>query len=143
VEDTWLRPWKEKIVRFWVDMNLHFGIRFTSPIEGCHAKLKMYIKVSTGDLRGVYVRLVHFWPTQHLKIRDTAAQEQNRIKQRLNKGYFAMVQKLVYDKALLLILAECAKLHKAKEQANQGVLQCPLYLHYSSFNGSSMFPYSC
>jgi hypothetical protein len=97
-------------------MNLHFGVRFTSPIEGCHAMLKAYLKVSTGDLKGVYDRLIHFWPNQHLAIRDTIAQERNRIKHRLNRPYFHIVQSLVYNRALFLILAECAKLHKAKEQ---------------------------
>ena len=53
VEDTWL-IWKEKLVRCWVDTHLHFGIRVTSPIEGCHAVLKAYLKVSTGDLKGVF-----------------------------------------------------------------------------------------
>jgi transposase-like protein len=68
VQDTWLDPWKEKLVRFWVDMTKHFGVRFTSPIEGCHAMLKAYLRVSTGDLKGVYDRLLNFWPDQHLKI---------------------------------------------------------------------------
>ena len=56
VEKTWLK-WKEKLVRCWVDTNLHFGVRVTSPIEGCHAVLKSYLKVSTGDLKGVFDRL--------------------------------------------------------------------------------------
>jgi hypothetical protein len=60
VKDTWLTPWKVKLVRYWVDMNLHFGIRVTSPIKGCHAILKSYLKVSTSDLKGVFDRLVLF-----------------------------------------------------------------------------------
>jgi hypothetical protein len=105
-------------------MNLHFGVRFTSPIEGCHAVLKAYLKVSTGDLKGVFDRLVDFWPKQHRAIRDASAQEKNKIKHRLNKPYFHMVQSLVHDKALLLILVECAKLHKAKEQQKDTLPPC-------------------
>jgi hypothetical protein len=123
-ENTWIQPWKEKLVRFWVDMNLHFGVRFTSPIEGCHATLKAYLKVSTGDLKGVYDRLIHFWPNQHREIHNTTAQEQNKIKHSLNKGYFHMVQSLVHDRALSLILVECAKLHKAKEQHGNNLPPC-------------------
>jgi transposase-like protein len=74
VVDTWLK-WKEKLVKYWVDQNLHFGVRVTSPIEGCHAVLKAYLRVSTGDLKGVFDRLVQYWPTQHLAIRDASAQE--------------------------------------------------------------------
>jgi hypothetical protein len=117
VEATWLK-WKEKLIRYWVDSNLHFGVRVTSPIEGCHAVLKSYLKVSTGDLKGVFDRLQLFWPNQHRNIHDAAAQEQNKIKHRLNKPYFHLVQGLVYDKALILILRECVKLYKAKEEAS-------------------------
>jgi hypothetical protein len=52
VENTWLL-WKEKLVAFWVNKNLHFGITVTSPIEGCHATLKTYLQRGHGDLRGV------------------------------------------------------------------------------------------
>jgi hypothetical protein len=74
------------------------------------------LSLYTSDLKGVYNRLIHFWPNQHLAICDTIAQERNRIKHCLNRLYFHIVQSLVYDRALFLILAECAKLHKAKEQ---------------------------
>jgi hypothetical protein len=72
--------------------------------------------VSTGDLKGIYNQLVLFWPAQHRSIQDTAAQEQNRVKHRLNKIYFYLVQSLVYDRVLFLILVEYAKLHRLKEQ---------------------------
>jgi hypothetical protein len=40
--DTWLILWKEKLVSFWVNQTLHFGVIVTSPIKGCHATLKSY-----------------------------------------------------------------------------------------------------
>jgi hypothetical protein len=108
-----------------VDTHLHFGIRVTSPIEGCHAVLKAYLKVSTGDLKGVFDRLKSFWPDQHRHIQDSAAQEQNKVKHRLNKAYFHMVQSLVHDHALSLIVVECAKLHKAEENSQSlGLCRC-------------------
>ena len=110
VEDTWLL-WKEKLVRRWVDACLHFGVRVTSPIEGCHAVLKAYLQVSTSDLKGVFDRLLPYWPTQHLAIRDMRAIEQNKVMHRLNKRYFDLVIHLVYNKALLLIIQQCAMLH--------------------------------
>lgn len=116
VESVWL-VWKEKLVRYWVDQCLHFGVRVTSPIEGCHAVLKAYLRVSTGDLKGVFDRLLLYWPKQHRDILDTCAQEQNRVVHRLNKRYFDLVQGLVHDKALFLIIRERAKLHKAEDEA--------------------------
>jgi hypothetical protein len=117
VEETWLK-WKEKLVRYWVDQYLHFGVCVTSPIEGCHAVLKAYLWVSTGDLKKVFDRLLLYWPMQHCAILDTAAAEQNRVLHQLNKRYFDLVQGLVYDRALLLIVRERAKLHKAEDKAN-------------------------
>jgi MULE transposase domain len=113
VEDTWLK-WKEKLVKLWVDSKLHFGIRVTSPIEGCHAGLKVHLKISTGDLRSVFIRLIPYWPMQHFTISTAAAQEQNKVKHHLNKGYLHRIQSLVYDQALQLIVKEVTKLNKAK-----------------------------
>jgi hypothetical protein len=119
--------WKEKLIQFWVDANLNFGVRVTSPIEGCHAILKSYLKASTRDLKSVFDRLILFWPHQQQGIRDVAAQEQNKVKHQLNKPYFHMVQSLVCDRALLLILIKVAKLHKhQKENANLGLCTCTI-----------------
>jgi hypothetical protein len=108
VEDTWL-IWKEKLVDCWVSAHFHFGIRFTSSIEGCHAMLKAYLQKSTGDLKGVFDNLFHFWPDQHRSIHNSTAQEQNQVKHCLNKTYFHMVKGLVHNRALFLILAECVQ----------------------------------
>lgn len=126
VEDTWL-IWKEKLVDLWVNEYSHFRIRYTSPIEGCHAMLKQYLRKSTGDLKGVFDNLIPFWPHQHRKIQNEAAIEQNQVKHRLNKVYFQLIQSLVYNRALFLILAECAKLHKEQEKSNNlGICTCAI-----------------
>ena len=113
IEDTWL-VWKEKLVLCWVDKCMHFGVRVTSPIEGCHAVLKAYLRVSTGDLKGVFDRLLPYWPTQHRAIVDARATEQVKMMHRLKKRYFDLVQHLVYNKALLLIMHERVKLYKKR-----------------------------
>jgi hypothetical protein len=83
---------------------LHFRIRVTSPIEGCHAILKAYLQVSTGDLKVVFDCLIPYGPTQHLAIQDIRAIEQGKVMHQLNKQYFDLVLYLVYNKALLLII---------------------------------------
>jgi hypothetical protein len=77
-EGTWLHLWKEKIVIYWVDQHYHFGVTVTSPIEGCHAVLKSYLQRGNGDLRGVFVRLQHFWESQHQSICTITAQQRLR-----------------------------------------------------------------
>lgn len=71
VRTTWLDPFKEKIVRAWVDKHLHFGNVATSRhvahsftedgetnmsprAEGIHSLLKAHIKISTLDLFNVW-----------------------------------------------------------------------------------------
>lgn len=50
-------PFKEKFVFAWTNKFMHFGNHVTSRVEGAHSKLKRYIQVSTGDLRGVKDKL--------------------------------------------------------------------------------------
>jgi len=118
IKGTWLTPWKEKLVRFWVNQNLHFSVCVTSLIKGCYAVLKAYLRVSTSNLKGVFDKLLLYWLMQHQAILDTAIAKQNRVLHWLSKRYFDLVQSLVYDRALLLIVREQAKLHKAEDKAN-------------------------
>ena len=55
-EATWLL-WKEKLVAFWVNQNIYFGVIVTSFIEGCYVTLKLYLQRGNGDLQSVFVRL--------------------------------------------------------------------------------------
>jgi len=50
IKTTWLLPFKEKLVRAWVDQSAHFGNTATSRVEGIHALLKSYLRRSTFDL---------------------------------------------------------------------------------------------
>nr|XP_043615727.1 protein FAR1-RELATED SEQUENCE 5-like [Erigeron canadensis] len=52
INKIWL-PWKEKFVSAWTDNYLHLGNRSSSRAEGAHAKLKMYLQVSTGGFKQV------------------------------------------------------------------------------------------
>lgn len=61
VTETWLLPWKKKIVRYWVDQQPHFGHTTTSIAESLHPVLKKILISSGGDLTTVFSRLTHFW----------------------------------------------------------------------------------
>ncbi|KAL4590600.1 hypothetical protein LXL04_003537 [Taraxacum kok-saghyz] len=52
IKKTWL-PWKEMFVSAWTDNYLHLGNHASSRAEGAHAKLKLYLQVSTGGFQGV------------------------------------------------------------------------------------------
>lgn len=86
--DTLLVLWKEKLVSFWVNQTLHFGITVTSPIEGCHATLKGYLKRSISDLKGVFERLLLFWTAQQDSIQSTQAMQQNKPQHCTSPSFF-------------------------------------------------------
>jgi hypothetical protein len=109
VESTWL-IFKEKLVRFWVDQHLHFGYLVTSPIEGCHAGLKRYLRRSTAGLDGVFTKLQHFWTNQHAKIRDLTAQQFHSLRYNHRIPLFYGVINYVHGFALNKILTEASKL---------------------------------
>ena len=109
-ESTWLHLQKEKLVTYWVNQHYHFGATVTSPIEGCHATLKSYLQRGNGDLRGVFLRIQHFWDTQHETFKTTTAQQKLRPKISINTPLFAAVLQYVHGFALDKILLEYAKL---------------------------------
>jgi hypothetical protein len=108
-EGTWLL-WKEKLVAYWVNQNHHFGVTVTSPIEGCHAILKLYLQRGNRDLCGVFERVQQFWEAQHSSFKSTAAQQQIRRKHQLNIPLFAALLQHIHSFALQKILQENSKL---------------------------------
>jgi hypothetical protein len=50
IKANWLDPYKEKLVKAWVDQHPHFGNVVTSRVEGIHGLLKSHLKKSTLDL---------------------------------------------------------------------------------------------
>ncbi|CZS92529.1 uncharacterized protein RAG0_03142 [Rhynchosporium agropyri] len=48
--------------------------KITSPIEGYHATLKLYLQRGHTDLRGVFLKLQLFWNAQYSGISSTIAQ---------------------------------------------------------------------
>jgi hypothetical protein len=102
--------WKEKIVRFWVDQYLHFGYLVTSPVEGCHAGIKVNIKKSNTDLSLVFSKLLPYWELQHTKILNSIAKEFDKTLKELNVTLFYLVRKQIHGNALRKVLIKQGKL---------------------------------
>ena len=58
-EGTWLLQ-KENLVAYQIQKHFHFRVTVTSPIEGCHAVLKLYLQRGHGDLRDVFKKMKLF-----------------------------------------------------------------------------------
>jgi hypothetical protein len=73
VQNTWLRPFRDNLVRAWIDRHPYFGNRATSRVEGAHSILKSYLQVSTGDLRSVYDKITLLLKNQHIEFNAAVA----------------------------------------------------------------------
>ena len=61
---TWITPWKEKIVAYWVDQAQHFCHRTTSTVESSHASIKASITSYAGELKNAFQKLSLYWYNQ-------------------------------------------------------------------------------
>ncbi|RFU27819.1 hypothetical protein B7463_g8517, partial [Scytalidium lignicola] len=112
VMNTWLTPWKEKLMRYWVDQHLHFSVLVTSSVEGCHGVIKSWLQQSTRDLNGVFDRLELFWSAQQRGITEAVAQDQLRPKHNVNLPRFAELIGQIHGYALQKLHFEVSKLPK-------------------------------
>lgn len=86
--NTWIIPWKERIVASWVNQVQHFGHRTTSAVESAHANIKAYITSSTGDLKTVFQKLSLYWYNQKKALDLAQAQGLLRRKTTVRNSFF-------------------------------------------------------
>ncbi|CCE33415.1 uncharacterized protein CPUR_07339 [Claviceps purpurea 20.1] len=79
VLNTWITPWKEKIVRCFVDRYRHFGYVTTSIVEPANAAIKRFLWGNTGDLSTVFRHLENFWRYQLAEIQGHERQRYNKL----------------------------------------------------------------
>ena len=63
----------------WTGKNLHFENHVTSRVEGAHSKLKIYLQVSTGYLRGVKDKICLVIKNKFQKIKTQLSHKKIRI----------------------------------------------------------------
>ncbi|EAQ90237.1 hypothetical protein CHGG_02172 [Chaetomium globosum CBS 148.51] len=92
INATWLNPFKEKLVRAWVDQSSHFGNTATSRVEGIHALLKSYLRRSTLDLFEAWkaIRLAVLNQLSELQARQ--ASQQTRTPLELSGALYGAVR---------------------------------------------------
>ncbi len=100
VKTTWLIPFKEKLVRTWVDQSIHFGNTVTSRIEGIHALFKSYLKRSTFDLFETWKTIQLAFLNQLSELQARQAQQQVRTLFKFSKTLYRMIYSWVLYKAL-------------------------------------------
>lgn len=100
LKSTWLNPYKQKLVKAWVDLHRHFGAVTTSQVEGIHSMLKGYLGASTLDLfeawSSIHRALVH----QLAELCSNQAKQQIRTPIELSKSLYSYIQAWVSHYAL-------------------------------------------
>lgn len=109
INNTWIIPYKEYFVKYCTNVFMHFGSTVSSRAESSHARVKRYIRVSTGDLDTVCNNIINSIEIQVKQL--TISVEAQKIKTRHchNIPMFQLVIGNISDFAL----------NKAKDQYNR------------------------
>ncbi|KAG6989724.1 PKS-NRPS hybrid synthetase [Fusarium oxysporum f. sp. conglutinans] len=100
VMHTWLEPYKEKLVKAWVDQHAHFGNTATSRVEGIHALLKSHLKKSTLDLFEAWRAMKQALLNQLSELRSNQIRQQTRFPIELSGSLYSAVRGWVSHEAL-------------------------------------------
>ncbi|GKC59631.1 hypothetical protein Tco_1087229, partial [Tanacetum coccineum] len=114
IKDTWL-PSKEKFVSAWTEKYLHFGNRSSSRAEGAHAKLKLYLPVSTGSFQDVKKKICLAVEHEFNEIKVKLASEKIRVPHNCNMHLFRDLLSHVSQFAL-------KEIHKKFEKIKDGTV---------------------
>jgi hypothetical protein len=100
VKTTWLDPYKEKLVKAWVNQHSHFDNVVTSRVEGIIWLLKSHIKESSLDLFQAWRSIKHALPNQLAELRANQAKQRHRTPIELSGVLYGAVQGWVSHEAL-------------------------------------------
>ncbi|OAQ60872.1 mutator-like element transposase [Pochonia chlamydosporia 170] len=134
IRTTWLDPFKERIVRAWVDKHLHFGnvatsrqvaygmiedgVTNSSPrAEGIHSLIKAHIKISTLDLFDVWQAMRPAVTNQLKELKYMRASQQVSMPLDVSGVLFEAVRGWVSHKALRKVLEQRQLLSKPLKAA--------------------------
>jgi len=92
IKSTWLVPFKEKLVRAWVDQSTHFGNRATFCVEGIYALLKSYLKKSTLDLFEAWKSIQLALLNQYSKVKSNQVKQQIQTPLGLSRTLYGAIQ---------------------------------------------------
>jgi len=112
LSDTWLIH-KKKIVKAWTNKIMHLGHLATSRVEGSHASLKKYLRVSTLDLKGACDKIQLFLKNQLTQIENQHAKEKMRILHVQNQNIYLDIAGKISHYAFKLLECELDKVKKA------------------------------
>ncbi|RKK64955.1 hypothetical protein BFJ69_g16558 [Fusarium oxysporum] len=99
IQAHWLNPYKERLVRAWVDQHTHFGNVATSRVEGIHALLESHMKKSTLDLFEAWRAIKHALLNQLSELKSNQTKQQTRTPIELSGSLYDTVRGWVSHEA--------------------------------------------
>ena len=103
VKTKWLDPYKEKLIKAWVNQHPHFGNVVTSRAEGIHGLLKDYLRVSTLDLFEAWRQIKYALLNQLAELKANQAKQQIRLPIELSGPLYSIVRGWVSYEALRMV----------------------------------------
>jgi hypothetical protein len=100
IKANWLDPYKERLVRAWVDQHPHFGNVVTSRVEDIHWLLKSHLKKSTLNLFEAWRAMKHALLNQLAELRSSQASQQMRTPIELSGSLYSAIRGWVSHEAL-------------------------------------------
>jgi hypothetical protein len=76
--NTWIVPWKEKFICYFINRILHYGHSTTSIVEPLHAVMKRYLINYNSDLKTAFLGICQFWHNQDIEMDILKAKQKNR-----------------------------------------------------------------
>lgn len=120
--ETWLAPYKEKIVAYWVNKVPHFGHSTTSVAESSHASVKAYLVQGSGDLATVFQKLRLYWGNQARELSLERSKRQNKVAFSTLTPLFKELQSKIVPQAAQILETTLQQLPKPKSNLPIGPL---------------------
>lgn len=114
--NTWLKPWKERFVRCFIDQHRHFGYTTTSAVEGLHSTMKRFLWSSTGDLTTVIRKFKVFWEHQAAEIAAIRLHDMHKTTTFTLQHIYLPIRERVSSRALKLVAEQhhMMKIHQGR-----------------------------
>ncbi|KAK7595651.1 hypothetical protein V3481_002301 [Fusarium oxysporum f. sp. vasinfectum] len=119
IKTFWLEPYKERIVKAWVDKHLHFGNIATSRAEGIHSLIKSHIKTSTLDLFDTWQAIRPAIANQLKELKHIRVSQQVRIPLDISGVLFEAIRGWVSHQALRKVQEQQQLLSALKAPCSQ------------------------
>lgn len=109
ITDQWMQDgMRQRFLRCYTNQALHFAETSSSRVEGAHAYIKRFTRVSIGDLLSVMLAIRTGVSTRHIAINQAIGEDRQKLPDNLLRPLFRLVLGWVAPHALQLVARQLA-----------------------------------